>query len=83
MRLLLVAIFSFFLVQGLSAQSNWSPEQCLKIKNITDANGKINEGFVNVIDRKDLTYFNPDELTALIKDEAVYKIFEATKNANK
>lgn len=67
----------------LAAYNFLSTHLNLKIKNITDANGKINEGFVNVIDRKDLTYFNPDELTALIKDEAVYKIFEATKNANK
>ncbi len=35
MRISLVAFLSFFLVQSISAQTNWSPEQCLKIKNIT------------------------------------------------
>ena len=35
MRLLLIAVISFLFVQAISAQTNWSPEQCLKIKNIT------------------------------------------------
>ncbi|MEP6699798.1 MAG: S9 family peptidase [Bacteroidota bacterium] len=40
MRLLLVAVISFLFVQAISAQTNpiaigWSPEQCMKIKNIT------------------------------------------------
>lgn len=40
MRLLLVAVVSFLFAQIISAQTNpiaigWSPEQCLKIKNIT------------------------------------------------
>ena len=35
MRLSLLIILSFVLVQDLSAQTNWSPEQCLKIKNIS------------------------------------------------
>ena len=35
MRLSLLAILSFILVENLSGQTNWSPEQCLKIKNIS------------------------------------------------
>ena len=35
MRLSLITIVSFILVQDISAQTNWSPEQCLKIKNIS------------------------------------------------
>jgi uncharacterized protein len=55
----------------------------LKIENITDKNGKINESFVAVQDRKDLTYFKPEELAALIKGEAVYQVFVSSKNSAK
>jgi uncharacterized protein len=55
----------------------------LKLENITDRNGKINEGFVTPLDRNDLNYFRPEELTALIKDDAIYKVFEASKNSGR
>jgi dipeptidyl aminopeptidase/acylaminoacyl peptidase len=35
MKRSLITLASLFLVIGIAAQSNWSPEQCLKIKNIT------------------------------------------------
>lgn len=35
MKRSLIALISLVLVYNLSAQPNWSPEQCLKIKNIT------------------------------------------------
>ena len=35
MKKSLITLFSLVLVYNLSAQPNWSPEQCLKIKNIT------------------------------------------------
>ena len=35
MKRSLITLISLVLVYNLSAQPNWSPEQCLKIKNIT------------------------------------------------
>ena len=51
----------------------------LKIENITDKSGKINEDFVTLLDRKDLTYFKTEELTSLIKGDEVYRVFENSK----
>ncbi len=51
----------------------------LKLENITSKNGKVNENFVTLLDRKDLTYFNQEELASLIKGDAVYKIFVDSK----
>ncbi len=55
----------------------------LKIKNITDANGKINERFVTIQDRKDLTYFKPEESAKLIKGDTVYQVFVNSKKSIK
>lgn len=51
----------------------------LKIENITDKNGQVNEDFVAIQDRKALTYFKEDEFAALIKGDAVYKVFVESK----
>ena len=51
----------------------------LKIENITGKNGKVNEDFVTLLDREDLTYFKPEELTSLIKGDEVYTIFVNSK----
>jgi hypothetical protein len=52
----------------------------LKIENISDGHGKVSENFVSVLDQKSLTYFTEDELTALIKNDDVYKVFLQSKN---
>lgn len=51
----------------------------LKIENITGKNGKVSEDFVTLLDRKDLTYFNQEELASFIKGDAVYKVFIDSK----
>jgi len=50
----------------------------LKIENIRK-NGKVNEDFVTILDRKDLTYFSEEELASLIKGDAVYNVFVDSK----
>ncbi len=51
----------------------------LNASKITGAGGQVDESFVTVLDRKDLTYFNESELAGLIKDDAVYDVFVASK----
>jgi len=51
----------------------------LKMENITGKDGKVSEDFVTLLDRKDLTYFNPEELTPLLKGDEVYEIFVNSK----
>lgn len=51
----------------------------LKIENITDKSGKINEDFVSIQDQKALTYFREGELASLIKGDAVYQVFVKSK----
>ncbi len=46
----------------------------LKIANIKDPAGKVNEDFVTIVGRKDVEYFKPEELTGLIKGEQVYNV---------
>jgi hypothetical protein len=46
----------------------------MKIENIKDAGGKVNEGFVTFVDRKDLEFFKPDELSALAKGDQFYGV---------
>lgn len=48
----------------------------MKIAAITDKEGKVNEDFVSFLDRKDLTYFTPEEQTTFIKEDEVYKVFK-------
>jgi hypothetical protein len=55
----------------------------LKIENITDASGQINENFVSIQEQKDLTYFKQEELDGLIKNDAVYQVFTDSKTKNK
>jgi hypothetical protein len=42
-------------------------------------NGKINEDFVTILARKNLTYFNEDELASLKKEAEVYQTFAQLK----
>jgi hypothetical protein len=51
----------------------------LKIENINGPHGKVSEDFVSVLEQKDLTYFNEEELGALIKEDAVYTVFVESK----
>jgi pimeloyl-ACP methyl ester carboxylesterase len=51
----------------------------LKLKNIAGNDGQVSEDFVTVLDRKQLSYFTPDELTPLIKADAVYQVFLESK----
>ena len=48
----------------------------MKIAAIKDKDGKVNEDFISFLDRKDLTYFKPEELTSLIKEDEVYKVLK-------
>lgn len=50
----------------------------LRIENISK-DGKVNEDFVTVLDRKDLTYFSQEEQASLPKEDAVYKVFVDSK----
>jgi len=52
----------------------------MKIENITDKNGNVNEDFVTIQTRSDLSYFTPEELSSLIKEEEVYKTFVKFKS---
>jgi hypothetical protein len=51
----------------------------LKIENIADGQGNINEDFVSIVDQKSLTYFTEDELAALIRNDDVYNVFLQSK----
>ena len=51
----------------------------LKIGNIKDKSGKVDESFVTFVSRKDLEYFTPEELASHIKGEKVYEVFLAQK----
>jgi len=51
----------------------------MQLENITGKNGNVNEDFVSIQTRNDLSYFTPDELTSLIKEEEVYKTFMKLK----
>jgi dienelactone hydrolase len=51
----------------------------LKLQNITDKKGEVSEDFVTILDRKQLTYFSPEELTPLIKGDQVYKVFKQSQ----
>lgn len=51
----------------------------LKIENIKDPQGNVSEDFVSILEQKDLTYFNEEELAALIKGDAVYQVFLESK----
>ncbi len=54
----------------------------LDLAAITDANGRINEDFVSIQSRNDLSYFKSDELDGLVKGDKVYEIFLESKKAN-
>lgn len=54
----------------------------LKIENIQDKDGGISEGFVTLLDRKDLSYFTSQEQEALIKGDEVYQVFVDSKGKN-
>jgi hypothetical protein len=54
----------------------------LKTENIK-TNGIVSEGFVTILDRKELSFFNEKELESLIKGEAVYRAFVDSKAKNK
>lgn len=51
----------------------------LKIGKIASADGHIDEGFVTLLDQKDLRFFKPEELAKLIKEDEVYRIFLHSK----
>jgi len=52
----------------------------MNIENITDKNGNVNEDFVSIQTRSDLSYFTSQELASLIKEEEVYKTFVKLKS---
>jgi uncharacterized protein len=52
----------------------------MNIENITDKNGNVNEDFVTIQSRSDLSYFTPEELSSLIKEDEVYKTFVKLKS---
>jgi pimeloyl-ACP methyl ester carboxylesterase len=51
----------------------------LDLKKITDKEGKLQESFVTIVDRKELEYFKPGETEGFIKGDDVYKKFLASK----
>ncbi len=51
----------------------------LNIAAIKDKNGNVNEDFITIVERKDLEYFNPEELAGLIKGEQVYQVLLKSK----
>lgn len=51
----------------------------LDIGRITGSNGEVNEDFVTALDKKDLAYFEEGEADGLMKEDAVYKAFVASK----
>ncbi len=53
----------------------------LKIGNIQDKNGKVDESFVIFVNRKNLEYFTLEELYSHIKGEKVYEVFLNQKSA--
>jgi uncharacterized protein len=53
----------------------------LDLKKITNKEGKIDESFVTIVDRKDLEYFKPGETDGFVKGVKVYQIFLAAKPA--
>src|SRR5690606_9273530 len=54
----------------------------LNLAAITDANGRINEDFVSIQSRKDLSYFKSDELDGLVKGDKFYEISLESKKSN-
>jgi len=51
----------------------------LNIAAIKDKNGNVNEDFITIVERKDLEYFNPEELAGPIKGEQVYQVLLKSK----
>ncbi len=51
----------------------------LKLSNIQDKNGKVDESFVTIVPRNELEYFHEGESDKLIKGEAVYQTFVQSK----
>lgn len=51
----------------------------LKIGNIKDNTGKVDEGFVTFVSRKEMEYFTPVELTSHVKGEKIYQVFLSQK----
>ncbi len=49
----------------------------MKLSNIQDQNGAVDESFVTIADRKSLEYFQPGETDKLIKGDAVWARFKA------
>ena len=45
----------------------------LKIENIKDASGRVNEDFVSILHRNDLIYFKENEFSPSIKEDQVYQ----------
>lgn len=64
----------------LAAYDFFAKHLGLKLENIKDKTGKISEDFVTIVARKDLEYFKPEELTSLVKGEAVYEVFKREKS---
>ncbi len=62
----------------LAAYAFLGKHLALKLSNVTDKTGKVDESFVKFVDRKDLSYFNEQELVSLKKGDAIYKIFRRT-----
>lgn len=60
----------------LAAYNFLSKHLGMKINAITGKDGNVNEDFVSFLDRKDLTYFKPEEQTSLIKEDQVYKVLK-------
>lgn len=55
----------------------------LKLSNVTDKSGNVDESFVTFVSRKDLTYFNEQELASHVKGDEVYKSFLSAKPGKK
>jgi uncharacterized protein len=55
----------------------------LKISNVTDKSGNVDESFVTFVPRKDLSYFNEQELASHKKGEEVYSEFVRAKGGKK
>jgi hypothetical protein len=47
----------------------------LDISKITNADGKIDESFVSIVERKDLEYFKTGETNSFTKGDGIYKMF--------
>ena len=55
----------------------------LDLAKITDDSGQINESFVSLANQNDLRFFRQEELSTLIKGDAVYKAFLKAQEGNK